>query len=70
MDAERLYAHLDAINSQGWAELAHRHIADDGPAGELARALACAVQLAEQGSDTVTYDNTADAPDDQHQRQL
>lgn len=48
-DEAIFYAHLDAINSQRWAELAHAHIGDDGPAGELAAALATAVQLAEAG---------------------
>ena len=46
---DRMYAHLDAINNQSWAELAHTHIADEGPTGMLARALACAVQLAADG---------------------
>lgn len=47
-DADRYYAALDAINVDSWAHLAHMHIADDGPTGVLARALATAIQIAEQ----------------------
>lgn len=45
-DADRYYAALDAINTDSWAHLAHEHIEDEGPAGDLARALACVLGIA------------------------
>lgn len=58
-DTDRLYAYLDAIDSQEWAELAHAHIADEGPTGTLARALATAVQLAAEGRQIIPSTHAA-----------
>lgn len=38
---------LDAINVDSWAHLAHEHIADEGTVGTMARALATAIQMAD-----------------------
>lgn len=46
-DEQRYRDTLDAINVDSWAHLAHEHIADEGTVGTMARALATAIQLAD-----------------------
>lgn len=38
---------LEGINVDGWAHLAHLHVADEGTVGTMARALATAIQIAD-----------------------